>query len=397
MATDAKKEVRDAPESRQARARPRALTGSVCLPARQPLSPAARAALDAEHKAEELAGETALILYHLFENPQYFLSWGIKGTPFYLAGEIIAAVINILIIVSTVAFCAETVADYSPDPMRNPETYKEWERIWTTLEVVMVALFTLDWTVRGSGAFFAGHIKTWTRDAMNWIDFLAIFPFYIALVVPGMVDLRFLRVVRLVRILKTIPATREMGGVIKGIVDRSIGALFIPLYFMCLCVQSTLQSHHKPVGARLPASPVIIREPHRVADPVALLPACHPHALGRWLSSRALCFSSRGPTTRSVCLAMARESTPGSHQTRARATGAAPPHGAASAQGRWPLSRWMVWSGRMKCTAPSQMRSGGASSRSRRWDTATDTRGQRRDACSAWLRCSVVSSSWPCR
>ena len=72
MATDAKKEVRDAPESRQARARPRALTGSVCLPARQPLSPAARAALDAEHKAEELAGETALILYHLFENPQYF-------------------------------------------------------------------------------------------------------------------------------------------------------------------------------------------------------------------------------------------------------------------------------------------------------------------------------------
>jgi hypothetical protein len=44
----------------------------------------------------------------------------------------------------------------------------------------------------------------------------------------GFVDLRFLRVSRLVRILKSFPATSEMGGVIHNIISRSIGALFIP-------------------------------------------------------------------------------------------------------------------------------------------------------------------------
>jgi hypothetical protein len=69
---------------------------------------------------------------------------------------------------------------------------------------------------------------------MNWVDFLAISPFYISLAVPGMIDLRFVRVIRLVRILKTVPATREMGGVIRDIISRSVGALFIPIYFMSL-------------------------------------------------------------------------------------------------------------------------------------------------------------------
>ncbi len=48
--------------------------------AAEPLKPSA----DANH-AEEMLSETALIIYHLFEEPQYFLQWGIKGAPFYLA------------------------------------------------------------------------------------------------------------------------------------------------------------------------------------------------------------------------------------------------------------------------------------------------------------------------
>ena len=39
----------------------------------------------ADSHAEEMLSETALIIYHLFEEPQYFLEWGIKGAPFYLA------------------------------------------------------------------------------------------------------------------------------------------------------------------------------------------------------------------------------------------------------------------------------------------------------------------------
>ena len=37
------------------------------------------------NQAEEMISETALIIYNLFEDPTYFLEWGIKGTPFYLA------------------------------------------------------------------------------------------------------------------------------------------------------------------------------------------------------------------------------------------------------------------------------------------------------------------------
>ena len=149
-------------------------------------------------------------------------------------GEVIAAVINLLIIVSTVAFCAETVPDYSPDPIVNPTSHKEWADTWGMLETVMVILFTVDFVVRGAGSVAAGRLRTWAGDLMNWVDFLAIAPFYISLAVPEMIDLRFLRVIRLVRILKTVPATREMGGVISTIISRSVGALFIPIYFMCL-------------------------------------------------------------------------------------------------------------------------------------------------------------------
>ena len=143
-------------------------------------------------------------------------------------------VINTLIIASTVAFCAETMSDYSPDPIRNPTNYKEWKQTWGTLEVIMVSLFTVDFIIRGFGAGLAGQAKRWLHDPMNWVDFLAIAPFYVRKFATGMVDLRFLRIIRLVRILKTVPATREMGGVIRDIVSRSVGALFIPIYFMCL-------------------------------------------------------------------------------------------------------------------------------------------------------------------
>lgn len=149
-------------------------------------------------------------------------------------GEIIMATINILIIVSTLAFCVETMESYSPDPIRNPDSYQKWTDRWGTLEAIMVALFTIDLVVRGIGAYFAGRIRTWLGVAMNWIDFVAIAPFYLSLMLPDMLDLRFVRVIRLVRILKTVPATRQMDGVITDIVSRSVGALFIPVYFMCL-------------------------------------------------------------------------------------------------------------------------------------------------------------------
>jgi len=72
---------------------------------------------------------------------------------------------------------------------------------------------------------------------LNWVDLLAIAPFYLSLVgIKG--DLRFLRVIRLARLLKHLPSAKHgsLSGVVVDIVNESAGALFIPLYFMVLAL-----------------------------------------------------------------------------------------------------------------------------------------------------------------
>ena len=95
----------------------------------EPGEPAAAAAEAEPHIS---AAAPALILYHLFEDPTYFDTWGAKGKPFRMVANLIAVVINLLIVVSTVAFCFETMMRYSPDPHRNPT---DWET-WHTCEMV---------------------------------------------------------------------------------------------------------------------------------------------------------------------------------------------------------------------------------------------------------------------
>lgn len=188
----------------------------------------------------------AVIVYHLFEDPQYFEDWGAAGKPFLLIASIISLVLNVLIAVSTVAFCFETMPSYSPDPHRNPCSpngsdefcWEDWDKIWWLIEVVCVILFTIDLVVRMFGAIGAGKANLFFNDAMNYIDFLAIFPFYVRLVMEDFLDLRFLRVVRLARILRSLKSARygSLGSVVVDIVKNSVGALFIPVYFMILAL-----------------------------------------------------------------------------------------------------------------------------------------------------------------
>ncbi len=80
---------------------------------------------------------------------------------------------------------------------------------------------------------------------MNWIDFIAIVPFYIEIVAKAAgVDVTFLkrlrvirvaRLARLLRLLKNSPAG-NMTSVIGTIVQSSVAALAIPIYFVFLAV-----------------------------------------------------------------------------------------------------------------------------------------------------------------
>jgi hypothetical protein len=110
-----------------------------------------------------------------------------------------------------------------------------------------VILFTCDWVVRGVGAFAAGYGRDFVGDLLNWIDFASIAPFYARIFVRGFWDLRFLRVLRLTRILQNRPSAKHgsLTSVITDTLRTSLGALIIPLYVMTLSlvVFSSVMSH----------------------------------------------------------------------------------------------------------------------------------------------------------
>lgn len=189
---------------------------------------------------DDLEGKQAvLILYYLFEDASCttllpcpssiavqlttclaagFSRFGKKGIPMKTLALCISLVLNVTVVVSTASLCAETMKKYSSNPHLNPqgwETQQTWSRF---IEIISVTIFTVDLTVRGvcsalshlpEGPLATSQNSPWstfTKDYMNWIDLLAILPFYINFLVDNAPDLRFLRVVRLARILKIMEA-----------------------------------------------------------------------------------------------------------------------------------------------------------------------------------------------
>jgi hypothetical protein len=183
-----------------------------------------------------------MMAFHLFDQPHWFKYLGMAGVPFYIAGEIITWVINVLIIISTGAFVFETDPSYSGDPNLNPNKYQNWADLWKYIEWVCVFCFTIDILVRCVASIIIGkdQWKKFVNDSMNWVDVIAVFPFYLKLIVGlfsdyEVPDLRFVRVIRLARVLRSLPEKyASMGGVVSDIVSSAALGLLLPLYFMFL-------------------------------------------------------------------------------------------------------------------------------------------------------------------
>ena len=185
----------------------------------------------------------ATLLFHVFDEPVWFKQMGVKGYPLYMLGTGVVWFINVLIMLSTFAFCLESLPAFCSDPSKYSECPDPefWETTWFFIEILCVACFTIDFLVRLICSFIMGpsELKRFINDPMNTVDVVAVFPFYLKYGVELLlnmefnVDLRFVRVLRLARVLRSLPERYAgMGTIVVDIVNTAYMPLLLPLFFM---------------------------------------------------------------------------------------------------------------------------------------------------------------------
>ena len=101
------------------------------------------------------------------------------------AGYVFDLFIQILIVLSLIAFAIDTIPDLS-------QGFKSFLRAF---EIISVAIFSVEYILR---VYVADKKLGYIFSFYGLVDILAILPFYLS----GAIDLRSLRVVRLLRLLK---------------------------------------------------------------------------------------------------------------------------------------------------------------------------------------------------
>lgn len=153
--------------------------------------------------------------------------------------RLVNAIIVLAIVLSVTVVIIESI-----DPI-----HRAHQRFFEIFEVISIAFFTVEFLARlwargaaytrKDGGALRGRIEYLT-SFHGLIDLLAIAPFYLQLLFPGM-DLRVLRILRLIRLLKISRYNSALEDLIRAIVEerRSFGAtLYILL--IAIILSSTL-------------------------------------------------------------------------------------------------------------------------------------------------------------
>lgn len=136
--------------------------------------------------------------------------------------------LNTLILISTFCFITETMPAYRTVTAST----------WNGLETFCIIGFSIDFVAR---MLTTPDCKGFWTEFMNMVDFVAIMPFYIEMVMKQVMDdapipqyLRVIRVVRLARVLRIIKMTKagKMAGVIVEIAAQAVSSLVVPAYFI---------------------------------------------------------------------------------------------------------------------------------------------------------------------
>jgi voltage-gated potassium channel len=112
------------------------------------------------------------------------------------AGLAFTLTIQSLIIFSLVSFSIDTVPDLRPATTR----------ILTIIEIVTVMIFTAEYLLR---LYVADNKWQFIKSFYGAVDLLAIFPFYLSLLVAGLgIDFRAIRILRLLRLFQILKIVR---------------------------------------------------------------------------------------------------------------------------------------------------------------------------------------------
>ncbi|MEJ8574279.1 cyclic nucleotide-gated ion channel [Microbaculum marinum] len=162
-----------------------------------------------------------------------------EGPTDRLLPKLVDAALIVLICVNVAAVCFETV----------PALDAEYHRLFAVIELVSVAIFTIEYVVRlwvapehmPYSAMPPGRARLkYALTPYALIDLLAILPFYLSFIVP--VDLRLLRVFRLVRFFKLARYSTGLRSLVRAVRTewRALAASLIIMAGMVLVAAAVM-------------------------------------------------------------------------------------------------------------------------------------------------------------
>ncbi|KAG5267285.1 hypothetical protein AALO_G00220040 [Alosa alosa] len=193
-------------------------------------------------KADEESGDQCMTVTGPTVNSEWNIRWIAKLRRIFeeptssIAGQILAALSVIFVILSMVILCASTLPDWETAKNRNTEEHR-------TIEAVCIGWFTAECGMR----FLLSRNKyDFVRQPLNLLDILAISPYYILLVTTALLGesleiqragtmlcmLRMTRVFWLVKLARHFHGLQTLGLTLR----RCRSELVMLLVFMCVAM-----------------------------------------------------------------------------------------------------------------------------------------------------------------